>query len=202
MTARLVAIWRHPIKAHGREALERVQLARGQTLPWDRTWAVAHEAARLKGRDWVPCANFTRGAKVPALMAITAALDEARAEVTLRHPDLSPLTFAPDTEAERFLDWIAPLMPADRAAPVSILRAAGAGFTLTPESEDALTAWMRAHLTLRAWATQDASLLADVADQVNADLAPALALDGVAAPSAHLCARLAAMAAAVTFGSA
>lgn len=74
--------------------------------------------------------------------------------------------------------------------------AAGAGFTLTPESEDALTAWMRAHLTLRAWATQDASVLADVADQVNADLAPALALDGVAAPSAHLRERLAAMTAA------
>ena len=132
MTARLVAIWRHPIKAHGRESLERVRLAEGQTLPWDRTWAVAHEAARLKGRDWVPCANFTRGAKVPALMAITARLDEARAEVTLRHPDLTPLTFAPDAEADRFLDWIAPLMPADRAAPVEIIRAAGAGFTDSP----------------------------------------------------------------------
>lgn len=55
--------------------------------------------------------------------------------------------------------------------------AAGTGFTLTPESEDELTAWMRAHLTLRAWATQDATVLADVAAQVNADLAPALALD-------------------------
>lgn len=132
MTARLAAIWRHPVKAHGREALERVRLTAGQTLPWDRTWAVAHEVAKLSGGNWVPCANFTRGAKVPALMAITAALDEAREEVTLRHPELHPLTFSPDHEPDRFLDWIAPLMPADRAAPAAIIRAAGAGFTDSP----------------------------------------------------------------------
>lgn len=132
MTARLVAIWRHPIKAHGREAMDRVRLSAGQTLPWDRTWAVAHEAARLNGQDWVPCANFTRAAKVPALMAITARLDEGRGEVTLRHPALAPLSFSPDREADRFLDWIAPLMPAERAAPVAIIRAAGAGFTDSP----------------------------------------------------------------------
>ena len=37
--------------------------------------------------------------------------------------------------------------------------AAGEGFALTPESEETLTAWMREHLTLRAWVAQDASAL-------------------------------------------
>lgn len=47
MTARVGAIWRHPIKAHGREALGRVILTEGETIPWDRRWAVAHEQARV-----------------------------------------------------------------------------------------------------------------------------------------------------------
>lgn len=52
--------------------------------------------------------------------------------------------------------------------------AAGEGFALTPESEETLTAWMREHLTLRAWVAQDASALEGVAREVAADLAPAL----------------------------
>lgn len=52
--------------------------------------------------------------------------------------------------------------------------AAGEGFALTPESEETLTAWMRDHLTLRAWVAQDASALEGVAREVAADLAPAL----------------------------
>lgn len=52
--------------------------------------------------------------------------------------------------------------------------AAGEGFALTPESEETLTAWMREHLTLRAWVTQDATALEGVAREVAADFAPAL----------------------------
>lgn len=52
--------------------------------------------------------------------------------------------------------------------------AAGEGFALTPESEETLTAWMREHLTLRAWVAQDASALEGVAREVAADFAPAL----------------------------
>ena len=54
-------------------------LAAGATMPWDRVWAIAHEAAqrRARRRAWAPCANFSRGAKSPALMAIRARVDEA-----------------------------------------------------------------------------------------------------------------------------
>lgn len=130
MTPTLAAIWRHPLKAHGREELASVSLSEGACLPWDRHWAVAHEAARLpEPMAWARCANFSRGAKVPALMAISAKLDEAAGRLTLRHPDLPDLSFDPETEARAFLDWVAPLMPADRAAPARIVRAPGRGMT-------------------------------------------------------------------------
>jgi len=130
MTIRLARICRHPIKGHGREDLASVLLSAGACLPWDRHWAVAHEAAKLGAGGWVPCANFARGAKAPALMAITSALDEQSGAVTLRHPELEALTFRPDDPADlsAFLTWIAPLAPPDRAQPAQIV-SAGRGMT-------------------------------------------------------------------------
>ena len=105
MTGRLAQICRHPIKGHGRETLASVRLLAGACLPWDRHWAVAHEAARLTP-GWNPCMNFARGAKAPALMAITSTLDEATSTVTLHHPTQGAITFNPDDTADlpRFLD--------------------------------------------------------------------------------------------------
>lgn len=129
MTGRLAQICRHPIKGHGRETLASVRLLAGQCLPWDRHWAVAHEAARLEP-GWNPCVNFARGAKAPQLMAITCALEEATATVTLNHPTQREITFRPDDAADlpRFLDWVRPLNPANRAQPVQIVTA-GRGMT-------------------------------------------------------------------------
>ncbi len=129
MTARLAHICRHPIKSHGREALDHVTLTTGACLPFDRHWAVAHDAARLTG-GWVPCVNFARGAKAQSLMAITAVLDEAARAITLTHPDIGSLTFRPDDVGDlpRFLAWVAPLNPVDRAQPAQIV-SVGRGMT-------------------------------------------------------------------------
>jgi uncharacterized protein YcbX len=129
MTGTLAAITRHPLKGHGREDLASVVLAAGECLPWDRHWAVAHEAARLQP-GWNPCVNFARAAKAPALMAITSVLDEARGELTLTHPDRGRIRFRPDDPADlpRFLDWVRPLNPPDRAQPSQIVTA-GRGMT-------------------------------------------------------------------------
>lgn len=129
MTAVLARICRHPIKGHGREDLASVRLLAGACLPFDRYWAVAHEAAKLV-TGWNPCANFTRGAKAPELMAVTCHLDEATATLTLDHPMQGQITFRPDDAADlpRFLGWAAPLIPADRAQPVQIV-SAGRGMT-------------------------------------------------------------------------
>ena len=121
---RLPRITRHPIKGHGREHLASVSLSPGACLPFDRHWAVAHEAAKLQ-EGWNPCANFARGAKAPLLMAVTSTLEEATGTVTLTHPDRESLTFRPDAAVDlpRFLDWVQPLNPPDRARPVRIVSA-------------------------------------------------------------------------------
>ena len=123
MTGRLTHIFRHPVKAHGREALASVVLSPGQCLPWDRTWAIAHEAAQISD-GWNSCNNFLRGVKTPQLMAIEASFDEARKEISLLHSQLGTITVCPDTleDANRLIAWVRPLIPQDRAQPVKVVR--------------------------------------------------------------------------------
>ena len=91
----VAALWRHPIKSHGREALTEVTLTEGQTMPWDRHWAVQHEASKFNADDprWVMCRNFMIGVATPGLAGIWAELDEATATITLRHDALGSHTF-------------------------------------------------------------------------------------------------------------
>lgn len=131
MTHTVTEIWRHPVKSHGREALESVTLTAGQTMPGDRVWAVAHDASSADDSARAPCSNFSRVAKAPQLMAITSAYDVAAGTVTLSHPARDPLTFNPDTSEDlpRFLDWVRPLMPTGRAASARIVHVPGRGMT-------------------------------------------------------------------------
>ena len=123
MTATLAHIWRHPIKSIGREALTEITLHKGQTMPWDRTWAVAHEEAQIDGNDWAHCANFARVAKAPELAAVDAVLNVNNETVTLRHPDRPEITLHPERDNDALIDWIAPMMPEDRAQASHIVRA-------------------------------------------------------------------------------
>ena len=132
MTITVAHIWRHPVKSHGREELGQVVLTAGQTLPWDRAWAVTHDAAKTDGSTWAACANFNRGSKSPQLMAINATLDEATQTVTLTHPHKDPLVFRPDHDLNAFLAWSGDLTPADRAQSARVIRVAGRGMTDTP----------------------------------------------------------------------
>ena len=131
MTARVTGLWRHPVKSHGREPLDNLRLTAGQTMPWDRTWAVVHDAARISGAEWSPCANFNNGAKAPGLMAIDARLDEATETLTLTHPDLPDLTFRPDADPQALIAWSRPLIPEARAQSARIIRVPGRGMTDT-----------------------------------------------------------------------
>lgn len=131
MTITLAHIWRHPVKSHGREALDQVVLTAGQTLPWDRTWAVAHEGAKADGSVWAACANFSRGAKAPQLMAIETTLDTATEKVTFRHPNRPEITLHPERDSDRLLDWVKPLMPENRAQSTRVMRVPDRGMTDT-----------------------------------------------------------------------
>ncbi len=127
MQARVGDLWRHPIKGHGVEAVAAVTLAAGATMPWDRVWAIAHEAARVApgSADWAPSANFCRGAKSPELMAIRAEVDEAAGRVRLSHPRREPIAVDPDDprDAARLLGWVTALTDPGRARPAFVLRA-------------------------------------------------------------------------------
>jgi uncharacterized protein YcbX len=125
----ITALFRHPIKSHGRESLQQVALIEGQSMPFDRQWAIAHDAAKIDVAEWAACANFSRGSKAPKLMAIDATLDEAAETVTLTHPDRPEITVNPDTDADRLLEWVMPLAPQDRALPARVLSLAGRGYT-------------------------------------------------------------------------
>lgn len=129
----VAALWRHPIKSHGREPLENVTLIQGQTMPWDRHWAVTHEASKFDADNprWVMCRNFMIGVATPGLAGIWASLDTKTRTLTLRHTDLDDLTFQPDNpdDLARFLAWIAPLCPADKRQPQNIVAAPARGMT-------------------------------------------------------------------------
>ncbi|MBV2359884.1 MOSC domain-containing protein [Thalassococcus sp. CAU 1522] len=129
MTGRVTAIWRFPVKSHGREALDAVTLTAGQTLPWDRHWAVAHDQSDADGSQWVSCRNFSIGSKAPGLGAITARLDEATATVTLSHPEREDLTFRPDTEGDKLIAWAGGFIPENRAQSSRVVRGETRGFT-------------------------------------------------------------------------
>jgi hypothetical protein len=101
-------------------------------MPWDRHWAVAHEATKFDGTSWAHCSNFMIGARTPALAGIWAELNEAAGSITLRHKDLGSITFDPDGDDTAFLDWIAPLCPTNRATPKAIVKAVDRGLTDSP----------------------------------------------------------------------
>lgn len=129
------ALFRHPIKSHGREAIDKVRLTAGETMPWDRTWAVTHEATKFDpdSPQWVSCQNFMLGSRTPGLNGIWAKLDEDDRALTLTHQDLDPLTIQPDLpeDVARFLAWVAPLCPENRATPLNVVTLDGRGVTDT-----------------------------------------------------------------------
>lgn len=131
--ARVTALWRHPIKSHGREALEGVTLTAGESMPWDRHWAVTHEACKFNADDprWVMCRNFMIGVATPGLQAIWASLDADSRIITLRHDALGEITFCPDDPAEvvGFLTWVLPLCPPEKRQPQGIVALPGRAFS-------------------------------------------------------------------------
>ena len=126
MTGRVREIWRHPIKSHGHERVTQVTLTRDAALPWDRRWAVAHEQSRFDpdAPGWMPCREFSIGAKSPALQAIRARTDAATGRITLSHPDRDDITIDPDDtdDAARFITWVGPVSNPDRALPARLVR--------------------------------------------------------------------------------
>ncbi|MEO0747263.1 MAG: MOSC N-terminal beta barrel domain-containing protein [Pseudomonadota bacterium] len=152
------AIWRHPIKAHGREALDRITLSEGQTMPWDRAWAVAHELSDVDGTEWAHCRKFTRASEVPAIQAITTRVEEKSGVLTLQHPELDDLTFDPNKEQDAFLAWVRQIMPVSRPQSVRLVRSVTQGMTDTNYPSISLIN-LASHAAVAHETTQDLSEL-------------------------------------------
>lgn len=127
----VAALWRHPIKSHGREPLEQVVLTAGEAMPWDRHWAVTHNQSKFDASnpEWVMCRNFVIGTLNPMLAGLWATFDEGSSQISLRHANLGSITFAPDLPEDqaRFITWINQL---DLRTPATgIAQLPGRGFT-------------------------------------------------------------------------
>ena len=131
----VAALWRHPIKSHGREVLDQVALTADHTIPFDRAWAVMHDASKfnVEAPEWVMYANFMIGTGTPGLAGIWAQMDEATGHITLTHQGLGDIRFNPDdpADAARFIAWVRPLCPPEKRQPIGLAKAPARGMTDT-----------------------------------------------------------------------
>ena len=118
--SRLVALWRHPIKGIGREALDAVELEPGAPMPLDRAWALLQEGAPDTD-EWQVRRHFLQSAAGPSLMAVGASWDGEA--LTLSHPDRPDLRIDPDRDGDALREWVAPIWPDERPAPARLVRA-------------------------------------------------------------------------------
>ncbi len=131
----LAHIVRHPIKSVGYEDLQNAPLSEGRVLPFDRHWAVAHEAAAFDGQptEWLAKRNFVRGAAGHPLMAVRARLDEASETVTLSHPDADDITLHPAKDGAALIEWLRPFWPGNRPAAAQVVSLKDQALTDVPE---------------------------------------------------------------------
>ena len=124
MSMILDAIWRHPVKGVGAEALDSVALSTGRPLPLDRAWAVLTGKSEATGA-WQACRNFARGCYGPELMAVTAKTDGET--MTFSHPKLSDISLNPRTDGQALVEWIMPIYPDNCPVPKALVAAPATG---------------------------------------------------------------------------
>ena len=131
----LAHIVRHPIKSIGYEDLQSAPLPEGRVLPFDRHWAVAHDAAQLNGQptEWMAKGNVIRGAAGHPLMAVQAALNETDETVTLTHPEADRITVRALEDGAVLIDWLRPFWPDNRPAPAQVVSLKDQAMTDVPE---------------------------------------------------------------------
>lgn len=135
MSISLAHIWRHPIKAHGREKLTSVELTAGQAMPFDRRWAITNQRSKYDADapSWVSCGNFIRGAKISATTAIECSYDEEASSITLTHPRMETLSANPklDNGARAIVEFSKNICAGSDWIPTELVELEGHGFTDT-----------------------------------------------------------------------
>lgn len=117
---RIAALQKHPIKGIGWEAVSATTFTAGAPFPGDRAWAIAHE--RAPDRDgWMPKAAFLQVMAGPELAAIRVESQGDR--ISLSHPDRPQRRFSLPEDGPDLIDWLRPLWPEGKPAPVRLVRA-------------------------------------------------------------------------------
>ncbi|MGB3555621.1 MAG: MOSC domain-containing protein [Jannaschia sp.] len=131
----LAAIWRHPVKGIGREALQSAELSASAPLPGDRAWALLHGEAEDTDA-WQPRRNFLVTASGPRLAQVEAVTEGGR--ITLTHPQEGTLTIDPGRDGARLIDWVRPLWPEDRPVPMRLAKAPPEGMADNGQAQVAI----------------------------------------------------------------
>ncbi len=124
---RLAAIYRHPVKSLGEEALDAIRLEAGRPMPWDRTWAVTHGSSEFNPAEpeWVASGNHVIQSYNPALAQVKCVFEEGTGVIALAHPALGEIWADPETEGAAICDWIAPLAGPSAPPPHRLIRLPG-----------------------------------------------------------------------------
>lgn len=106
----LAHIFRHPVKGLGAEELNQADLKKGNAMPFDRRWAVAHgDADGIT--SWAPPKNFVNQTHCPRFAQIKTAFTERNHMLSLSHPDRPDIDIQiGSVEGDDALsEWIEPL---------------------------------------------------------------------------------------------
>ncbi|MGA0613717.1 MOSC domain-containing protein [Paracoccus sp. KR1-242] len=130
MTGHIARIRRYPIKSIGGEDLTGASLSAARRLPGDRVWAVLTESGERHAGEgpqperWLPKSCFLRGVASATLQAVSGGWGQGAPEgpIRLTHPDRTELSFDPESEGARLIEWLRPLWPEDKPAPTRLVR--------------------------------------------------------------------------------
>jgi len=100
---RIEHLYRYPVKGLTAEALEQVEVAPGETLPWDRAFALAQGDAPFDpaAPHWLIKSNFMCLMANARAALLRASFDAASGTLLIRAPDGAAVAASPLSEAGR-----------------------------------------------------------------------------------------------------
>lgn len=130
MEARIVSLYRHPVKGFTPERLERADLEAGACFPCDRLYAVEDGPSGFDpdAPEHVSKMKFTVLAKIPAVALARTAFDETSGVLTARA--VGRRDFAGDLRGDAgragFEAWLGELLGDDAQGPLKVIEGPGA----------------------------------------------------------------------------
>lgn len=130
MEARIVSLYRHPVKGFTPERLARADLEAGACFPCDRLYAVEDGPSGFdpQAPAHISKMKFTVLAKIPAVARARTAFDEASGVLTARAEGVAD--FAGDLRAAAgragFAAWLAVLLGDEARGPLKVIEGPGA----------------------------------------------------------------------------